>query len=94
LETSTSVGEAGTDGAMFMLHSLSRPSNPSALPDVIAALDGAARLAGGSLEVGQADPAWQPNLDSPALAVSRRVYERLFGKLPPSRRSMPGWRRR
>src|SRR4029450_9062310 len=30
----------------------------------------------------QADPAWQPNLESPALAVSRRVYERLFGEAP------------
>jgi dipeptidase D len=82
VETSTSVGEAVTDGATFTLHSLSRSSNPSALPDVMAALDAAALLAGGSLAVGQADPAWQPNLDSPALAVTRRVYERLFGEAP------------
>jgi hypothetical protein len=40
---------------------------------VIAALDAAARLAGGSLELGQADPGWRPNLDSAALAASRRV---------------------
>ena len=32
--------------------------------------------------VGQADPGWRPNLDSPALAASRRVYERLFGEAP------------
>jgi dipeptidase D len=82
VETSTSVGEAATDGPTFTLHSLSRSSNASAVPDVVAALDAAARLAGGSLEIGQADPAWQPNLESPALAVSRRVYERLFGEAP------------
>jgi dipeptidase D len=82
VETSTSVGEVVTDGATFTLHSLSRSSNSSALPDVIAELDAAARLVGGSLHVGQADPGWQPNLDSPALAVSRRVYERLFGEAP------------
>jgi dipeptidase D len=82
VETSTSVGRVVTDGATFTLHSLSRSSNPSALPDVIAALDAGARLGGGLLDVGQADPGWQPNLDSPALAVSRRVYERLFGEPP------------
>ena len=82
VETSTSVGVAVTDGETLRLHSLSRSSNPSALPDVIAALEGAARLAGGALEVGQADPGWRPDLDSPALAVTRRVYERLFGEAP------------
>jgi dipeptidase D len=32
--------------------------------------------------VGQAVPGWQPDLDSPALAVSRHVYERLLGQAP------------
>jgi dipeptidase D len=82
VETSTSVGEVVTDGATFTLHTLSRSSNASALPDVIAALDAAARLAGGSLELGQADPGWRPDLDSAALAASGRVYERLFGEAP------------
>jgi Di- and tripeptidases len=76
VETSTSVGEAVTDGPTLTLHSLSRSSNAAALPEVIAALDAAARLAGGVLEVGQEDPGWQPDLDSPALAACRRVYER------------------
>ena len=82
VETSTSIGVAATDGATFSLRSLSRSSNRSALPEVIATLDAAARLAGGVLAVGQADPAWQPDLGSPALAVSRQVYERLFGEPP------------
>jgi dipeptidase D len=82
VETSTSVGEAVTDQARLTLHSLSRSSNDSALPDLIATLDAAARLAGGSLEVGQADPGWQPDLDSAALAAFRDVYERLFGEPP------------
>jgi dipeptidase D len=82
VETSSSVGEVVTDGPTFTLHSLSRSSNAAALPDVIAALDSAARLAGGSFDVGQADPGWQPNLGSPALSVCRRVYERRFGAAP------------
>ena len=45
VETSTSLGEAITEGDELTLHSLSRSSNDSALPDVIATLDavGAAR---------------------------------------------------
>jgi dipeptidase D len=90
VETSTSVGEAETELGRLRLHNLSRSSNDSALPDVLAALDAAARLAGGSLTVDQADPAWRPNLDSPALGASRRVYERLFGE-PPTVTAVHAW---
>jgi dipeptidase D len=82
VETSTSVGEAATEGERLRLHSLSRSSGSSAVPEVIAALDAVARLAGGSLTIEQADPGWRPNLDSPALAACSRVYERLFGEKP------------
>jgi dipeptidase D len=90
VETSTSLGEVATDGRRLTLHHLSRSSNASALPDVIAALDAAARLAGGVFEVGQADPGWRPNLDSAALAVTQRVYERLFGN-PPTVTAVHAW---
>jgi dipeptidase D len=82
VETSTSIGEVATAGSRFRLHSLSRSSNDSAVGAMIAALDAAARLVGGVLTTDQADPGWRPNLDSPALAASRRVYERLFGEAP------------
>ena len=45
VETSTSLGEAITEGDQLTLHSLSRSSNDSAMPDVIATLDAVARLA-------------------------------------------------
>ncbi len=82
VETSTSLGEALTEGDRLTLHSLSRSSNDSALPEVIAALDAAARLAGGELEVKVNYGGWRPNLDSPALAAAKSVYERLFGEAP------------
>jgi dipeptidase D len=82
VETSTSVGEVVTDGATLTVHSLSRSSNASALPDVIGALDAATRLAGGVFEVGLVEAGWRPNLDSAALAACRRAYERLFGEAP------------
>ena len=80
VETSTSLGQALTEGPKLTLHHLSRSSNRSALPEVMTALDSAARLAGGALTVEQADPGWRPDLDSAALAAVRRVYERLFGE--------------
>src|SRR5436190_23030543 len=78
VETSTSLGEAVTEGDTLTLHSLSRPSNDSALPELIGGLDAAGRLAGGELEVKHNYGGWRPNLDSPALAAAKRAYERLF----------------
>ena len=82
IETSTSLGEALTEGDRLTLHSLSRSSNDAALPEVIATLAAAARLAGGELEVKVNYGGWRPNLDSPALAAAKTVYERLFGEPP------------
>jgi len=82
VETSTSLGEAITEGDRLTLHSLSRSSNDAALPETISALDAAARLGGGTLEVKHNYGGWRPNLDSPALAALRSTYERLFGEEP------------
>jgi dipeptidase D len=82
VETSTSLGEVLTEGDRLTLHSLSRSSNDSALPEVIATLDAVARLAGGELEIKVNYGGWRPNLDSPALAAATTVYERLFGEPP------------
>jgi dipeptidase D len=82
VETSTSMGEAITDGERLTLHSLSRSSNDAAVPAVIATLDAVARLAGGRLEVSRNHGAWRPNLDSPTLEAASRVFEREFGAEP------------
>jgi dipeptidase D len=82
VETSTSLGEALTENGRLTLHSLSRSSNDSALPEVVSALDAAARLAGGRLDVKHNYPGWRPNLDSPALAAAKAAYERILGEPP------------
>jgi dipeptidase D len=82
VETSTSLGEATTEGDQLTLHSLSRSSNDSALPEVVATLDAVARLAGGTLEVKANYPGWRPDLGSHALASAKTVYERVFGTPP------------
>ncbi len=82
VETSTSLGEAVTEGDTLTLHSLTRSSNDSAMPEVIAGLDAVARVTGGELEVKRNYGGWRPNLDSPALAAARRAYEHTFGEPP------------
>ena len=82
VETSTSLGEVMTEGGRLTLHSLSRSSNDAAMPDEIASLDAAAQLGGGAIEVKHNYNGWRPDLDSRVLAVSRAVYERLFGEPP------------
>ena len=82
VETSTSLGEALTENGRLTLHSLTRSSNDAALPEVISALDAAARLGGGELEVKHNYGGWRPNLDSPALAATKRAYEQAFGEEP------------
>jgi dipeptidase D len=82
VETSSSLGEAITEDGTLTLHSLSRSSNDAALPEVIAGLAAAARLAGGSLEVKRNYGGWRPDLGSPALAAARRVYTEIFGEEP------------
>jgi dipeptidase D len=82
VETSTSLGEAVTKDGTLTLHSLSRSSNDSAMPDVIATLDAAARSAGGELEVKHNYNGWRPDLGSSVLAVAKRVFEQRFGEPP------------
>jgi dipeptidase D len=82
VETSTSLGEAITEGDRLTLHSLSRSSNDSAMPEVLATLDAAAELGGGSLEVKHNYNGWRPDLDSAVLATARSVYEEQFGHEP------------
>ena len=41
-----------------------------------------AQLAGAAVESGNEYPGWAPNVDSPTLAICRRVYEKLFGDEP------------
>ena len=98
IETSTSLGEALTEGDTLTLHSLSRSSNDAALPDVLATLDAVARLAGGTFEVKHNYGGWRPNLDSPALAVARRrlraAVRRAADRDGSPRRARDGGRRR
>lgn len=94
VETSTSLGEASTEGGVLTLHSLTRSSNDSALPAVIGTIEAAAQIAGGEFEVKHNYPGWRPNLDSPSLAALKSVYEQSFGEAPNVTAVHAGSRRR
>jgi dipeptidase D len=82
VEMSTSLGVATTEGEQLELHSLTRTSNESALPDVVGVLVGIAALAGGTLEVKHGYAGWRPELGSPLLATTVKVYKQIFGDEP------------
>jgi dipeptidase D len=82
VEMSTSLGVASTDDGRLELHSLTRTSNESALPDVTGALAGAARLAGGTLEVRHGYAGWRPDLKSPLLATCKTAWSETIGEEP------------
>ena len=74
------TGGGDDEGGSLTLHSLSRSSNDSALPEVIAALDAAARLGGGTLEVKHNYNGWRPSSIASA-CVARTVYEQRLASL-------------
>jgi dipeptidase D len=82
VETSSSLGVATTTDGQLTLGSLSRSANDAALPDVTGAIAATARLAGAAYEPGHGYPGWRPDLDSPLLATTTALHERLFGAPP------------
>jgi dipeptidase D len=82
VEMSTSLGVATTEGGQLELHSLTRTSNESALPEVVNTLAGISSLAGAFLEVKHGYAGWRPDLKSPLLASTVAVYKNIFGEQP------------
>jgi dipeptidase D len=82
VETSTSLTVASTSDGVLTLASMTRSANAPALDDVLASIEGAARLAGAEVEVRRSYPPWTPDLDSPLLATARRTFERVNGFEP------------
>ncbi|MFP4484834.1 MAG: aminoacyl-histidine dipeptidase [Spirochaetaceae bacterium] len=69
------------DGAIQILVS-QRSSVPSRLEAQHARIDAVAALAGAGRRRDSEYPSWQPDMDSPLLARSVRVYEETFGEKP------------
>ncbi|MEM8929986.1 MAG: beta-Ala-His dipeptidase [Acidobacteriota bacterium] len=70
------------DGMAVTVGCLSRSSSESRLDEILARIAAIARLAGATVENGNRYPGWEPNVDSPVLAVAKRVHEQLFDVVP------------
>ncbi|HYI20911.1 MAG TPA: beta-Ala-His dipeptidase [Solirubrobacteraceae bacterium] len=82
VETSSSVGVAGTDGDRVTIRCLSRSQDDDALPVVRAQIEAAARLAGATHESRGSYPAWRPDPGSALLASAKGTYAATFGAEP------------
>lgn len=72
----------GNDAIEIVVGCLSRSSSSSLLDLTARQIASIGRLAGATAEHGNTYPGWEPNPDSPTLAVCKRVYERLFKESP------------
>ncbi len=81
---STSTVESSlADGKLrIIVGCLSRSSMGRELSVTARQLRAIGALAGAQAESGNQYPGWQPNVDSPLLALSRRVYQQLFAAAP------------
>ena len=73
---------AKADTLTVEVHALSRSSSKSLLHATRDQIEAVGRLAGAEAVSGNEYPGWEPNPDSPALAVCKRVYRELFSDEP------------
>lgn len=80
----TVVSQPGAaDGSLEVnVGCLSRSSSLAHVQRVVRQIAAVGRLAGADVASGNAYPGWQPNVNSPLLALCRKVYEDQFGSAP------------
>lgn len=79
VETSTNLAVVAERDSALVIHMSNRSSVMSALRGVQARMRAYGELAGAAVETLDGYPGWKPNLDSPLLAIVKRVHERVLG---------------
>lgn len=82
VETSNNLANINLEDGKVKVLTSQRSSVPSRLDALTTRIEGIARLAGGEGKRGEGYPPWKPNMDSPLLARSIKVYEGLTNKKP------------
>ncbi|MBU0551499.1 aminoacyl-histidine dipeptidase [Myxococcota bacterium] len=82
VETSNNLAIVRLEAAQARVQISTRSSNNARLRQTRAGIFGLARLAGASVEAEAAYPGWQPNPDSPLLALAKAVHEATLGSQP------------
>ena len=86
VQTSNNIGvvESQIDGDCLKatVSALTRSSTRSLTRQTRDQIEAVGRLAGAEVASGNEYPGWNPNPDSPTLAICRRIYKDLFGEEP------------
>lgn len=82
VETSNNLARIWIENGEVNVLSSQRSSVVSRLHALTRRIEDVAKLAGGRAKSGDGYPPWQPNMDSPLLARSLKLYRSLFNKEP------------
>lgn len=82
VETSTNVATIATTKKSVDMATSQRSSVGSENADICVTVRTIFELGGAEVKHNDGYPGWKPNLDSPILAVAKRTYNALYGKLP------------
>jgi dipeptidase D len=82
VETSSNLAVVRSSGNAVEIYCHSRSSVAPALRDVLETVRAVARLAGATCDEQDGYPGWKPDLSSPVLGVTKRLYRKRFGRDP------------
>jgi len=82
VETSNNFANIKIENNAIKVLTSQRSSVVSRLKAQTSKIEALARLAGGEAHSGDGYPPWQPNMESPLLAKSTKLYEEMFNKKP------------
>ncbi len=82
VETSNNLANVNLEDGKIMILTSQRSSVVSRLDALTNSIEAVARLAGGEGVSGDGYPPWEPNMDSKLLAISVKLYEKMYNKKP------------
>ncbi len=82
VETSSNLAAVEAVGSKLRIITSSRSSVNSLIAATLDSIRAAGELAGASVEMHDGYPGWKPNMDSPVLAATKRVFAHLWGGEP------------
>ncbi len=82
VETSNSLAVAKIEDDRFFVLNSTRSSQSHALNALLDQNEAVAKLAGAETRRGDGYPGWQPNMESPVLALMTRLFEQRYEKKP------------
>lgn len=82
VETSNNLASVWTRDKSIVVGTSSRSSIGTALQSIRDRIHAAGRLAGATVEEGDAYPGWKPDMNSKLLGLTKEIHEKVFGKTP------------